>query len=144
MKNLILSLILIIAAALSIPAQEKTVVVTQSFLDDATRAFNLVVEQRDALAKYAAERLTADAERRNAQMLIQALDELIAIKDKTLSAKDDLIKIHSQAIEIQSKIIEKLEKQLNRPQSSFAKFTKVLKEVLILTSGIFIGRGLGF
>lgn len=138
-------LFLMILFALFVPLAvngQDSVTVSRQFFEDATRAFDLVVQQREALAKYAEERAASLAERQKAEMLIKALDELIEIKNRTLVAKDDLIRVYQAIIDTQAKIIDKLEKYINKPKGFWQKLAQTLKEIAILAGGILIGRGL--
>lgn len=124
------------------PTPEKTVEVTESFVQDANRAFDLIVAQREALAKYAAERTLTIAERDAANGLVKSMDELILIKDRQVAAQEKLNQIYAQMIEIQGKIITQLENRLNRPKGFYQKFLDNLKVVIEIAVGIAIGRGL--
>lgn len=116
--------------------------VDQSFIDDATKAFDLVVAQRKVIEDFQKERATSNAERASAQVLINAFDALIKVKDQISAEKDKIIALYAQVIDLQQKIILNLEKQLSKPKSAFQKFLKGLKEVLLIVTGVLIGRGL--
>ena len=116
--------------------------VDQSFIDDATRAFNLVVEQRDAIEKLKSERKLSEVERQSADLLIKGLNDLLLLKDKTIEQYQKMIEIQGKIIEFQSKIIEKLQQMINKPKSMFDKVLKILKEVSLIFGGIILGRGL--
>lgn len=120
------------------------VTVSQQFLDDANKAFALVIEQRDALAKFTAERKATDAERAAADALIKGMNELLAVKDRTISQYELLSQFQQKVIQFQFEVIEKLEKQLKKPKSLFDKILRTLERVALIVGGIAIGRGLSF
>lgn len=133
--------LILILLAFTVGVKAQKVEVTQEFINDATRAFDLVVEQRKAIDEFLKERAKTDAERVNAQILIKGFDELIAIKDKSISALEKLNVIYEKVIQMQFDIIEKLEKRLMKPRSFFQKFLQGLKEVALIVVGVAVGRG---
>lgn len=141
MKKLLIILLFIGCFCVSSKAQDK-IEVTQDFLDSATRAFDLVVEQRDAIEKLKAERSLSEVERKSADLLIKGLNDLLLLKDKTIEQYQKMIQIQQQIIEFQQQIIEKLQNMLKKPKSLFDKVLKVLKEVSLIFGGIILGRGL--
>ena len=70
------------------------------------------------------------------------MDQLKLIQDSKESAYKQLVAVYDRMLLIQNQIIDKLEKQLNAKPSTFKKIMRVVKEVLILSAGITIGRGL--
>ena len=139
-----LILILTFVFAFSVFANAQKIEVDQSFLDDCNKAFQLVIEQRDALEKFKIERAKNEIERQSAQSLIDGLNSLITIKDRTIATYADIVKFQQKIIEFQNEIITRLQQAINKPKSGFSKFLRILKEVSILVSGILIGRGLSF
>lgn len=120
----------------------QTVQVSQEFVDRATQAFNLVVEQRKALEEFQKERVLNQAERAATNAAIAGLNEVITLKDKTIASFEKLITVYENIIRIQNSIIEQLEKRLLKPRTFFQKFLQGLKETLLIVGGIVIGRGL--
>lgn len=142
MKNLLLILTFIFLFGFTAIAQK--VEVSQSFLDDCAKSFALVIEQRDALAKFTAERKATETERAAADALIKGMNELLAVKDRTISQYELLSQFQQKVIQFQFEVIEKLEKQLKKPKSLFDKILRTLERVALIVGGIVIGRGLTF
>lgn len=132
--------LMILFTALSISAQEKQICVDQSFVDDATKAFELVVEQRKTIETFLTERAKTDIERQSMNALLKSYDELIKVKDSISAEKDKIIAFYAKVVEMQMTIIEQLEKKLTKPKSFLDKVLKVLKEVALIVGGILIGR----
>lgn len=124
------------------PTPTPQVVVSQTFVDDATKAFTEVVVLRDTVNKFMVERAKTDAEREGAKILIASLNEAIAVRDKIHDANLQLIAIYDKIIKIQNDIIDKLSNQLNKPKGFFSKLLDKIKEVALLATGIILGRGL--
>jgi hypothetical protein len=119
----------------------RTVVVSQEFLDDATRAFTEVVALRDALAKLQAVTPLSAAERATVDATLKAMNQLIAVKDQIPLAYAELDGVRLQTIAAQGLIIDRLIKQLNKPRSAFQKFLAAAEKVLYLVAGVALGRG---
>lgn len=141
MKKLILLMVFLILGSCNF-AHAQTVNVSQSFVDDCTKAFNLVIEQRDALEKFKIERAKNDVERASADALIKGLNEFVALKDRTISQYELLVQMQQKIISFQQGIITKLQEMLKKPKSFLDKVLKVLKEVALLAGGVLLGRGL--
>lgn len=90
--------------------RDKPVVTTQGFIDDATKAFDLVREYRDALAKAESADKLSIVERQSAQALLKGFNELLAIKDKTIATIEQLSAIYEKVLALQNTIIERLQK----------------------------------
>lgn len=140
MNKILFSIILLFAFSICCYCQniepvkqpEKPVVVSQDFVDDATKAFDLVTKYRDALAKaVVSERSMSDQERKNAQIVIQGLTDLVAIKDKTIGAVEQLQAIYEKILALQSSFIDRMQKMLEIEQNSKRKnsFWQKVKEV---------------
>lgn len=140
MKKIILFFGMMLLVGLSVRAQ--TVEVPQTFVDDATKAFDLVVEQKKVIENCLTERKLTDAERDSMRVLIKGFDELIKVKDQISDAKDRIIALYERVIVMYQGLVEKLEQKLLKPKSFFQKFLQAVKETLLLVGGIVIGRGL--
>lgn len=141
MKRLFLVSIFVVLSSCQFAYSQDKVEVSQSFLDDCTKAFKLVVEQRDALEKFKIERAKTDQERASADALIKGLNEFILLKDRTIGQYELLIKFQNQIIDFQKAIIDNLQKQLLKPKSLFQKIIGIMEKVVVLLAGIAIGRG---
>lgn len=116
-----------------------SVVVSQQFVDDATRAFTEVVALREALARIReVNTRLSTVERAAVDSTIAAMDALIAVKDKLLVAYAQLDEVRVKTILAQQQIIDRLMK----PKSGWAKVWAVIEKALTLAAGILIGRGL--
>jgi pyruvate formate-lyase activating enzyme-like uncharacterized protein len=121
-------------------ASPTPIVVSQTFVDDCTKAFTEVVELRDAVAKYRNVASLTLAERQASDAVIKGLNELIAVKDRIFEATELKAKLYERIIEIQSQMIEKLNKQLNKGKSGFEKFVSVLKVIGLVLAGAALAR----
>lgn len=137
-----LCLILTFLFVFGVTANAQKIECSQQFIDDANKAFALVIEQRDALAKFANERRASEIERAAADALIKGMNELIAIKDRTISQYELLSQFQQSVIKFQAEIIERLEKQLKKPKSLFDKILRTLERLAIFVGGAIVGRGL--
>lgn len=142
MKKLLLLVVFLVVGACNFAHAQVTV--SQQFVDDATRAFNLVIEQRDALEKFKLERAKTDIERASADALIKGMNEFVALKDRQIGQYELLVKMQQSIIAFQAEIIERLEKMLKKPKSLFDKILRTLERVVLVVGGIVIGRGLAF
>lgn len=129
------------------PDRSTPITVTQGFVDDATKAFALVVTLRDALQKaqmasgadtVTKAALQAQIDSLNGLMVIYerkdaVYESLLVLRDKAFAAYDVIVKI-------QSDMIDKLSKQLAKGKTKWDKFLTVLKEVAAITLGIAIGH----
>lgn len=142
-KIILMSIVLwiVLGACFSAHGQEK-ICVEQTFIDSATKAFEMVVSQREVINKFLEERAKSDAEKQVAGTLIKSLDELLAIKDKTIAAYEKMMLIYENVIKMQFSIIEQLEKRLLKPKSFLDKFLKAVKDIVVFAAGVVIGRGL--
>jgi CHASE3 domain sensor protein len=125
------------------------VTVSQGFVDDATKAFALVVELRDALQKEQMASGASAVTKAALQAQIDALNGLIAIKERKETVYEQLLTLRDQAfamydkiIKIQTEMIDRLTAQLNKPQSAWQKFVRVVEKIVVFAAGAAIGRGL--
>lgn len=116
--------------------------VKQSVIDKCGAIADELVAARDVIAKFKSERLTTDAERNAATVLIKSLNDVLDVRGRIITEYEKMMVAYTKVIEMQSLIIEKLTTQLNKPKSAFSKFVAVLKQIAILTLGLTIGRGL--
>lgn len=130
------------------PTPEPQVIVSQSFLNDATKAFALVVELRDALEKERTASGATTVVKAALQAQIDALNGLIVIKDRKeavyqslLDLRDQAFAVYEKVIKIQADMIERLTTQLNKPQSGWQKFVRIIEKVVIILAGVALGRG---
>jgi hypothetical protein len=119
----------------------RTVVVSQEFVDDATKAFTEVVALRDALAKVVRVNGLSTAERAAMDDLVASLDKVISIRGKMNDAYAMLDDVRLKTIQAQGLIIDRLMTQLNKPRSAFQKFLAAAEKVLYLAAGVALGRG---
>lgn len=132
------------------PDRDKPVTVTQGFVDDATKAFDLVATQREALARYAAQTKLSDVERANVDAVLKTFDELLAVKDKIKLAYADLVQVYAQMLQVtqnmiqfQNQIINMLQAKLLKPKGFWQKFLDGVKEIIKAAIYITIGVGAG-
>lgn len=151
MKKFILIGILVLAGFISLDAQitsptpaptPPNVVVSQSFVDSATKAFDLVVAQRDQINQLLNERSMNAAERAAWVNVKASLDAVIAVHANIEDAYKDLDVVKDKIIKIQSDLIDKLNTQLMKKKSFFDRLVDILKEATILLAGVTLGHGL--
>jgi hypothetical protein len=150
--SFLLAVLLISANAQTVsptPDRNKPVTVSQGFVDDATKAFALVVELRDALQKEQMASGASAVTKAALQAQIDALNGLIAIKERKETVYEQLLTLRDQAfamydkiIKIQTEMIDRLTAQLNKPQSAWQKFVRVVEKIVVFAAGAAIGRGL--
>jgi hypothetical protein len=128
------------------PTPEPQVLVSQSFLNDATKAFALVVELRDALEKERTASGATAVVKAALQAQIDALNGLIVIKDRKevvyqslLDLRDQAFAVYEKVIKIQADMIERMSAQLNKGKSAWDKIVGVLKTVVSILAGAAIG-----
>lgn len=114
--------------------------VDQSFVDDSTKAFILIAEQRKTIENFLAERARTEIERQSAQTLIKAYDELIKVKTEVGLEKDKIIQMYEKVINLQMAIIDSLEKKLLKPKSFFQKVLATLRDLTLIVVGLTVGR----
>lgn len=115
------------------------VVVSQAFVDDATRAFKEVAALRDALARVQAVNSLSAAERKAVDATLAAMDALIVVKDRIPLAYAALDEVRVKTIEAQSVLIDRLLTQLNKKPSTWQKILGVLKRIADIAVGVGIG-----
>lgn len=130
------------APAASPTPTPRNVVVSQQFVDDATKAFTEVVALRAALAEQAKVLPLNSAERKAVDNTIAAMDALIAVKDKISAAHVELENVLLKAISAQNDIIDRLTAQINKPKSFFDKLAATLEKIALIAAGVVIGHGL--
>lgn len=121
--------------------EEKRVEVTQKFVDDAAKAFDLIAANRTALEKYANDEKNSLIEREQARILIKGYDELLAIKDRTISAVEKLTALYERAVALQERILDRYEKyfeEIDRRGRNKNSLWKQIKQVFTVV-GIVIG-----
>jgi hypothetical protein len=116
-----------------------SVVVSQAFVDDATRAFKEVAALREALARVQAVNGLSAAERKAVDATLAAMDSLMAVKDRIPLAYAALDEVRIKTIEAQNVLIERLLTQLNKKPSTWQKILGVLKRIADIAVGIGIG-----
>jgi hypothetical protein len=133
----------------STPDRNTPVQVTQGFVDDATKAFALVVELRDALQKEQMASGASAVTKAALQAQIDALNGLIAIKDRKdaayeslLTLRDKAFEMYDRIIKIQADMLDRLTAQLNKPQSAWKKFVRMVEKIVVFAAGAAIGRGI--
>lgn len=129
------------------PTPQK-VLVEQSFVDDAAKAFALVVSLRDALQKEQMSNGASAVTKAALQAQIDALNSLIVIQDRKAAIYDSLLvlrdkafEVYDKIIKIQADIIDRLSTQLGKGKSGWQKFTAGLAKIAVLLAGVLIGRG---
>lgn len=118
------------------------VCVPQATIDRAANAADELLAARDALAKFAVERATAQAEREAANQLILRLNAVIAVQDRMTVEYQKVVDLYKAVVQMQQDLIEKLTQKAMASKSGWAKFFDVLKTVASIATGILIGRGL--
>lgn len=116
--------------------------VKQAVIDKCGQVADELVAARDVIEKFKAERLTTDAERTAATVLIKSLNEVLDVRGRIIAEYDRMAVVYQKVIDMQSAVIDRMTKELNKPKSAWKKFVTVLKEIAILTLGLTIGRGL--
>ena len=121
-----------------------TVEVSTEFVDRANQAFKLVVEQRDALAKFRNERVKTEAQQKAANTLIAGLDKLVEIHVSTIEAAEKLIKMQESFIQTQQKFIDALiELTKEKKKRGFlGKLWDGFKLVALMVLSLYAGKGL--
>jgi hypothetical protein len=117
--------------------------VKQDFIDDANKAFELVVEYRAAVEQFKNERAKTDAERQAAQILINGYDELLRIKDLTIDAQAKLQLMYENFIKVQNQFIDKLITLAEQKQQRgfMGKLWDGFKRLAELALVFYAGRG---
>lgn len=130
------------------PDRNTLVTVTQGFVDDAAKAFELVVVLRDQLQKEQMLNGASAVTKAALQAQIDALNGLIIIKDRKeaiyqslLDLRDQAFAVYERVIKIQAEMIDRQTKQMNKGKSGWDKFLSVLKTVAVLLSGYALGHG---
>lgn len=143
MRKLILSTIFLLAP-LTVLGQCDTgaVCVKQTTIDAATRVATELVEARDVIARFQAERTATDAERASAGRVIERLNSVIALQDRMTAEYKVVMDMYKSVVQMQSELIDRLTKQLNAPKSAWQKLVATLKTLAAIATGITIGRGL--
>lgn len=150
MRSLFLILMLFVTApvlAQNCPLGSQCV--PQATIDKCANIADELIASRDAIAKLKVAASAADARDASAQKLIEGLERLVAIGERIQNEQGKVIDLYKEAMQMfrdvaktQNEIILALEKRLNAPKSAWNKFLSGAKQVLVLVSGILIGRGL--
>lgn len=120
--------------------EDKTVTVSQQFVDDAAKAFDLVFEQREALRARAATQQLTKEEREAADKLLVALDKLLDVKDRTIAAVEKLAALYEKAVTVLTVIVERMEKLVQIAETKKEKpslwqtFKNILTAVVVIIS----------
>lgn len=138
--NLVVGLILSNSACAQTPEPPK-VCISQAAANKCSQIATELVAARDVIAKYAAERITTDAERNAATILIKSLNDVIEVRGRIIGEYDRMMVVYQKVIDMQTALITKLTETINKPKSAYQKFITVLKEIAILAAGIALGRG---
>lgn len=151
MKRFILISFLVLAGFVGINAQTASpsptptppnVMVSQAFVDSASKAFDLVVAQRDQIAQLLNER-SMNATERAAWVNVKAsLDAVIAVHANIEDAYKQLDAVKDKIIKIQDDMISKLYAQINKKPSFFEKLITVLEKATLILAGVALGHGL--
>lgn len=152
MRHLLLQMILIILLSFiafgqtptPTPDRSRPVTVDQGFVDDATKAFELVAAQKETIQKFINERGRTEAERQAGEALIKGLNDFLALKDRMISQYELLVNRLQTIVDFQFKIIEKLKEMMNKPKGFWQKLFDGVKEILKAATYIMIGRGIGY
>ncbi len=128
------------------PDRSRPVTVTQGFVDDASKAFALVVELRDSLQKEKELNEAKGVTNAAKDAQIVALNGLIAIFERKdviyqslLDLRDQAFAVYEKVIKIQADMIDRMAKQLSKGKSGWDKFVGVLKTVATIVLGVAIG-----
>lgn len=110
----------------------QTVDLDQETMNACDKAFDEVVALRKTVNEFLVERSKNQAERVRAEILVNALDELIKIKIQQIDAHKQLNEILQGIITTQQQFIDYLQKQLLKPKKStiqqiFNGFKKVVE-----------------
>jgi len=143
MRKLILFAIFLLAP-LTVLGQCDTgsVCVKQTTIDAATRVATELVEAREVIARFQAERTATDAERASAGRVIERLNSVIALQDRMTAEYKTVMDMYKSVVQMQSELIDRLTKQLNAPKSAWQKLVATLKTLAAIATGITLGRGL--
>lgn len=153
MKNILLTSAICFILTLAVHSQTVSptpakVLVDQSFIDSATKAFVEVVALRDALQKEQLANGASAVTKAALQTQIDALNGLMviyerkdAVYESLLTLRDKAFEVYERIVKIQADMIEKLSTQLGRGKTGWQKFTAALGKIAVLLAGVAIGRG---
>jgi hypothetical protein len=64
------------------------------------------------------------------------------VYEQLLTLRDQAFAMYDKIIKIQTEMIDRLTAQLNKPQSAWQKFVRVVEKIVVFAAGAAIGRGL--
>lgn len=118
------------------------VLVNQTVIDRASAAVTELVAARDVIVKFQNERLATDAEREAAKTLVKSLNDVLDVRGRIIAEYDRMAVVYQKVIDMQTALIDRLTREINKPKSSWQKLASALKTVMVLATGITLGRGL--
>lgn len=143
MNNKILQTFLILAFSLILCnfATAQTVTIDQQTADDCSKAFDEVTALRKVVSEFLVERTKNQSERVKAEILVNALDELLQIKSQQIDAHKQLNEILQGIIQTQQQFIDYLQKQLLKPKkSTIQQILNGFKKVVEIIGFIGLGK----
>ena len=140
MKKLII--IAFLSLVFSVTAYSQTVCLPQETANKALSAITEPVEARALIQKLLTERNASDAVIASAQRVIEDYKQLDAINVMQVAKYKDMMALYERVITLYASVVDKLEAQLNKPQSGWQKFLRIVEKVVMVLAGVTLGRGL--
>jgi len=113
---------------------------TQDQANKALAAITALVDAKDVIEKMKVERATSDAVIASANRVIEDYKTLDAINTLQISKYKDMMALYDSVIKMYVDMVARLEATINKPKSGFQKVMAVIEKVLLLASGIALGR----
>jgi len=144
MKKLLSIAFLSFVFCVSSPAQDvcpaDTVCLPQQTANKLLASVNELIEARGLIQKLLTERTASDAVIASAQRVIEDYKQLDAINVMQVSKYKDMMVLYERVITLYSAVIEKLEAQINKPQSGWQKFVRIVEKVVMVLAGVGLAR----
>jgi threonine dehydratase len=118
------------------------VVVTQGYIDDATKAFDLVVAQRDAIDALIKTKNLQGEERKAWELVRNALNDVISVKDKIISSYEQLVATQQKVIAMYSGLVEKMQLEIGKKKGFWDKVLDTVKVIGYILTGVALGHGI--
>lgn len=133
-------------AATSLQAQDgcpaDKVCLPQETANKLLSAVTELSEARVLIQKLLTERNASDAVIASAQRVIEDYKQLDAINVMQVAKYKDMMALYERVITLYASVVDKLEAQLNKPQSGWQKFLRIVEKVVMVLAGVTLGRGL--
>lgn len=140
------TLVVYLAFTISAQAQDvcpaDTVCLPQQTANKLLDSVNQLIEAKTLIAKLLTERGASDAVIASANRVIEDYKVLDGINTLQVTKYKDMMALCERVIALYASVVDKLETQLNKPKSGWAKFVGILEKVVVLLAGAALGRGL--